>query len=333
MSKLQRANKILVTGVRRSGTTFVGKVLVSAKGTAYYFEPLSRDQGLKYIRRFWYPYFTEENILPHEKEILDKAFIDVQMDFMTTLYGRKHAINGASRWDLVKNLFSNFSDESLKMRLVRVLFRDRSNFESLKNKLKFKTESVVYKDPLASLSASYLSEKYGVKVIVMLKHPYFYYYSMKKQNWGVEPYANFYAQKSLYPIASELIGEVLKRHPNNSALYAITEYMLVYKFLMKERNNPNYYFVRLEDLASNPLEEFKKMFAFAGLQFSDSVHSYIESSTKNKNAVDTSNKSETKRDSKEMLKSWKGKVFEEEMKLVKDLTFEVVKEFYPEEEW
>lgn len=327
-------NKILVTGVRRSGTTFVGKVLAKAPSTSYIFEPLNCDIGIKGFSNIWYPYLSDDSITEEQKELLDCAFNSIKIKFSNTLYGQGRSINNASFFDYLSNVFTNFSEEKLALRIGKTIFKSRSHFEYFRHKYAlFSHENFVFKDPLAALSAGFLSDKYKLKVVVMLKHPYSYFYSMKKQNWGVDPRKNFLGQEDLLPIIEPFVTNALSHYENSIALYSLLEYWVVYKLLLKEISNPNFYFIRLEDIAADPVGKFSDLFKFLELEYSNETIKFIHKSTSENNSTKAKEVSNTIRNSNEVINSWKGKLSTNEMKLTQELCFELSKEFYPKDEW
>lgn len=326
-------NKILIVGARRCGTTFVGKVLSKAQNTNYFFEPFNKDQGIKYLPTVWYPYLTEGNIKTQELEVLDALFFNQKTKYKVSLYNGDFVWWDLNRYDLLRNVFINYSDESLLMRLTRVLFKNRSNYEYYKFKVSKNVKNLIFKDPLASLSTSFLTDRYEFKTVVMLRHPYSYYYSMKKQDWGANPYENFFSQQGLNKMFGERYGEILDTYKNNKKLYSLIEYMIVYNELSQFKDNESYYFLKHEELSLNPNHEFKKVYEFCGLNFNSKIQKYIFDNTKANNKKDTKKVSNTKRDSKSIIYNWKGKISKEEMNLIKELTFDIIKDYYPDEEW
>lgn len=326
-------NKILIVGARRCGTTFVGKVLSKTPNSNYFFEPFNKDQGIKYLPNVWYPYLTEENIKKRESETLDKLFFKQKAKYKVSLYNNDFVWWDLNRYDLIRNVFINFSKEPFFMRLTRVLFKNRSNFEYYKFKFSKNVKNLIFKDPLASLSTDFLVKRYDLKTIVMLRHPYSYYYSMKKQDWGANPYENFFSQQNLSYILDENYNKILNTHEHNKKLYSLIEYMIVYNKLLEFKNDKNYYFLKHEDLSLNPIEEFEKLFMFCGLKYDSKTQNYIHNNTKANNKKDTNKVSNTKRDSRSIINNWKGKITKEEMNLIKGLTFDIIKDYYPDEEW
>jgi hypothetical protein len=105
-------NNILITGPRRSGTTFTGKIISLDKQTGYVNEPFNINYGLKGIRSFLYPYLTESNITEEEKEALDNFFYQKKAEFKFVFNQRSF-----SKLDLLKNIIYNYTKDSFLTRL------------------------------------------------------------------------------------------------------------------------------------------------------------------------------------------------------------------------
>lgn len=330
---MKKVNRIMISGARRSGTTFVGKVMSKQQESAYFFEPFNKDQGAKYLPNLWYPCLNENNIDEYLSRTLDEIYGEQRVSYKVSLYGENYVWWDLNRLDLIKNLFTNFSNEKILMRLARILFKNRSNFEYYKYKLSSNIKNIIYKDPLASLSTELLTNRYHIKNIIMLRHPYSYYYSMKKQGWGANPYENFFSQPEILEKHYRMVDHYLKKYGSSIEIFSLIEYLVVYSQLLKHRGDKNYLFVKHEDLAQEPILTFEKIFKFSHIPFSKKVKDYIYKNTNSSNKSDTKVVSNTKRDSKSLLKNWQGKLNDKELSIIKDITFETVKELYDIEEW
>lgn len=325
-------NKILITGARRSGTTFLGQILGKANNTGYLFEPLNTEVGIKGLSiNDWYPNFTSDNIKKEDSKVLENFFEKLNGSYKVSLGDSKtnNFIYDCKKIDLLKNLFTNVSNEKLLKRFFRVIFKNRGSYEFLKVKLyKWKIKNLVFKDPLAALSSDFLSTKFNMKVIVILRHPASYFYSMKKQNWGMSP-ENFLNQNIQIDKFIKNTNELKTRED-----FSLLEYCIIYQELLKNvKNNKNFILVRHEDICLNPILEIEKIFNLCNLDFSQNVKKIILDYTGDKNVKDTNIKNKTKRDSKEIINSWKKKLSKDDIKKIKYFTFELIKDHYPESEW
>jgi len=184
-------NNILITGPRRSGTTFTGKIISLDKQTGYVNEPFNINYGLRGIRNFLYPYLTESNITEEEKEVLDNFFNLKKAEFKFVFNQRSF-----SRLDLLKNIIYNYTKDSFLTRLGKLIFQNKLNLNFLNAKYNSSYNNLLYKSPFSSLSSYYLAEKYNMKVVVLIRHPAAFYYSMKKRGWHMNP-EDFLKQKTL----------------------------------------------------------------------------------------------------------------------------------------
>lgn len=136
-------NKIVVTGFRRSGTTFVGRMLSVDRSVAYLHEPFNYEEGIKEFGiNYWYPYINEENVTSQQLKILGKLLNLKGIKSKVSLGDAKtgNIKYDGSRLQLFKNIFANFSNESFLRRTARVFLKNRfyqtyiqSKFNPFKN--------------------------------------------------------------------------------------------------------------------------------------------------------------------------------------------------------
>ena len=97
--------------------------------------------------------------------------------------------------------------------------------------------------------------------------------------------------------------------------------------MKKSKYGNDWYFVKHEDLSTDPIVEFNKMFSKIGLTFDADVENYINETTKSKK------QSNLKRNSIENIKTWKKRLSNDEIQRIKIGTDKVWKKFYTENDW
>ena len=118
------------------------------------------------------------------------------------------------------------------------------------------------KDPLALFSAEWLAERFGTRVLVLIRHPAAFAASLLRLNWRFN-FVHFTDQKALLegdlaPLASDL------RAAEQTALPPIREAALLWKCLhvVIRRymvDHADWTFLRLEDIASDPVLCFRNL--------------------------------------------------------------------------
>lgn len=142
------------------------------------------------------------------------------------------------------------------------------------------------------------------QVVVLVRHPAAFVASLKVAKWGFG-FKDLLNQK-------DLIDHHLKDYESQIREYCrvkhdiidqgILLWNIIYSFLdaCKRRYGKKWYYARHEELSLAPVEEFKKMFQFLGLDFTAHVKNFIiQSST-------ASEQSNFKRNSKQTYLPGKG---------------------------
>ena len=102
-------------------------------------------------------------------------------------------------------------------------------------------------------------------------------------------------------------------------------YSVVLTYKIKYSNK--WYFVKHEVLSLNPIDEFNKIFDYLNLPFDENIQEkIIETTTSSKN-------SESHRDSKNNIKTWKKRLNNNEIELIKKGTDPLWRNFYIDEDW
>ena len=209
------------------------------------------------------------------------------------------------------------------------------------------------KDPIAVFSAEWLAQKFNMDVVVLIRHPAAFAGSLKEVKWS-HPFDHFLQQPllmkhHLYEYKSEI--EKFSKNNKNIVDQAILLWNLIHHMILYyQNNNPNWIFVRHEDLSKRPLEEFRNLYNKLNLNFSTDIEEEIKAFSfpnhldrfkplikskikrwKRRLAEDHSDK--RKRNSQSNVWSWQQRLTVDEVKKIKRKTFEIARKFYSEEDW
>lgn len=135
------------------------------------------------------------------------------------------------------------------------------------------------KDPIAVFSAETLASLFDMDVIVTIRHPAAIVNSYKALNWN-HPFSHFLNQP-------ELMEEHLAPFRPEIEEFAKTEYDIVdqtallwklihYMIIKYRETQTEWIFVRYEDLASDPIEGYRKIFDKIKLPISDRTRHVIQ---------------------------------------------------------
>ena len=194
------------------------------------------------------------------------------------------------------------------------------------------------KDPMALFSAEWLARRFGVDVVVMIRHPAAFVGSIKKLNWGFDYERNWLAQDLLmrdllgpwadsfrgYRGEVDLVGEGIVMW---NAMYDVVRGY-------RERH-PDWHFVKYDALADDPGPGFRDLYARLGLRWDERARSEVERSASESNVkeVPAWRRRAINRDSRAAKRTWTQRLTPEEVERVRRGVAGVAASFYADEEW
>jgi Sulfotransferase family len=318
-----RRRPILVTGMARAGTSWIGKVLDTTGKVVYINEPLNlqhppgQSPGVFRARvRHLYPYITEEN-----EDQFRGAFEDT---FALRYHLRSELTANKSPFDVARALKYASS-------FVRGRLRGRRP---------------LLDDPYAALSTAWLVHRFGCQAIVVVRHPAALAASRKRLGWRVD-LRDFLRQPLLArdwlaPLRDE-IDSVASR-PDDIVAQGAVLWRILYSILAEfKRRIPEIVVVRHEDLAYDPVAEFGRLFEATALPFGERareliVRSTTGSHTQHAHAWSVSlrgiSRSGFRRlDSRAHAAGWTRLLRRDEIEQVRAITGDVAALFYSDEDW
>ena len=222
---------ILISGMYRSGTTWVGKVVKSSKNVNYYAEPFNfkiKQNKLLFNDQpnIWFMNLNYINDLNYEK--------------------------GLSM--IINQKFTSLRPKAIKEILYYVKFN-----------LKYRnSKRVLIKDPISIFSADWINKKFSTQNIIIYRKPESFIASLKNNNWHFD-FNNFLKQEEF--VSNELseykqeIDFHSKNH-NKNKNDLISSSVLLWKILAEKiifykKNYPNWKFFSYEDLSNHPQKILK----------------------------------------------------------------------------
>jgi hypothetical protein len=274
----------------------VGKVISTAENTQLFWEPFSPYNLKLYLNLPGKPWFYS---------VTDECSSEFKIR-MTNLIENKFYKNHTNRLNLL--LKYKFSP-----RKIRLLYR-------LSQKKQFYIP--ILKDPLALFSSEWLHDNFETKNIVIVRHPAGFISSLIKNNWSFD-FTNFDRQPAL--LSNELSKFQIKIkeqvHGDNDILnQGILLWNMIHEYIDQlKMKHPEWYFIKLEDLALQPLSEFERIFNYLEIPMTIEVLNMIRKTTS------TSNKTEREkavnlvhRNSKEIIDIWKKRLSKSEQLNIHD---------------
>ena len=292
---------ILVTGSHRSGSTWVGDTITSAKAVRLVGEPFNLKVGYDCPLTYWFEYIDSSTSARKQKKV---------KHYLNSYYEPFHISN-------LKKLFRFYAPDKRRSWLLD--FKSRLH------------DRAIIKDPIALMSAEWLYQTFDWNMVILIRHPAAFVASLKVQDWKF-PFHDLLHQTNLLNTHLRTYAADIQEYANaekdiisQGILLWNIMHSVIYRY--KEKYNSNWYFAKHEDLSLNPIGEFKKMFSYLQLPFDDKVQQHIIDSTKPKE------ESRLKRNAKENIKSWKNRLSLDEIDEIKKGTKDVWRHFYTEEDW
>lgn len=254
---------IFVTGAPRSGTTFVGTVLSTGLHVDYIHEPFNPDCGIRGIDQ---PYLYLEPDEARERAL--RPEIDRLLAYDAPL----------------KTGF--YPNDSRGRRIVKHIVGSRGPWHLRLARLNPFHRFAVVKDPVGCLLTEYLLLRYGMRPIVMVRHPLGFVASVTRLGWS-PALAPLLVQPRLverYFDAADV--DVARRYREGSAVQraAVLWRLLNRVLTVMARAHPEILLVTHETLNEQPLPTFQRLFAHAGLPFVATARRRIEHLTRAANA-------------------------------------------------
>jgi hypothetical protein len=305
------AAPILVTGSHRSGTTWTGRMLAVAPGLGYVHEPFSPRRWPGWSRRpipHWYLHVSREN---------ERHYVPLVEDVLAFRYP---------------------PGSVLRVRSARQAFQVVEEAPwAMWNRLR--GARALVKDPLALMSAEWLAERFGMEVVVMIRHPAAFAGSLLRLDWPRFDFRNWADQPLFMRDLAGPYGEAIRRFdPERQDLLeeAILLWNVLHHVIRGYRDrHPDWVFVRHEDLAEEPVKGFHDLFERLGLEWDGIAERIIvrSSTDASRKEVPAYLHRTVRRDSKAARWTWRDRLTAEDRDRVRAGTAEVAEAFYGDEDW
>jgi Sulfotransferase family len=295
---------ILVTGAHRSGTTWVGKMLALAPGVGYVHEPFNPRFSAGRFER----YFT---VVTAQNEARYAPELEQALTF---------------RYELVSRLRRRHRPKD-----VARTFRDFARALSLR----WRHPRPVMKDPIALLSADWLARRFGMDVVVLIRHPAAFASSLKRLGWR-HSFATFLDDGTIPDVISPYEDEVRKQaqEPGDHLAQAALLWRLLYNAVDGYREqHPDWIFLRHEDASLDPLATFVRLYEQLGLELTAEAKGEIERASAAENPPELATPHAIELDSAASLGRWREELTREEIDTLRERTSDVWPRFYSSEDW
>lgn len=296
---------LLVCGLHRSGTTYVGELLRQANICVVH-EPLNERYGVVGVP-VAYPYLHEDG------GCYAKLIDDV--------------MNLSMAW----NCSANVSTNKLKQYIYAVT-GGRSGLRwsklRIQKSLGMLPAQICLKDPFATLATPYFIKKHAAKAVCMVRHPAAIHYSTEKQGWWFN-IDNLYNQSELIASYAQDIPEQHWQMARESHAASIA---LLWKLMIRVNsplNGNTMLLVRHEDLCISPELEARKICEHLGVLFDEKLAHFVATNSEGASAESAGGKiHDFKRDAKSLPNIWRGRISAEDEGMIREICSKELFEIY-----
>jgi hypothetical protein len=193
------------------------------------------------------------------------------------------------------------------------------------------SKRVLFKDPMALLSAGWLHDRFGLQVICVIRNPLAFTGSLKKMHWGFNFY-DFHKQEHLVKACLPTFAGEIQRfceEPRDIIDQACLLWNILHAVILRHRATyPGWLFLKHEALAQDPLSGFQQIFEYLGLRMTAKVRATIEKHTSISNPVEISSPAYMPRNAKGSLDTWRTRLTASEIERVIHSTKDIARSFY-----
>ena len=247
---------IIISGIPRSGTTALGRILSSIEGFSMIYEPFNLNQGIKDIQ-FNYPY-PGKNISVKQFQSIFNNLIQFRSSFK-------------------KGYLKN---DSTAKRIFKTFFGNESSLSYFKAKKTLNTNQLLIKDPFLLFSSKELCLNH--KVIICYRPLMPLAASFKRMKWDFKEFENlinFFPQNSIKSLRFKACDKI-----SSNVVGAIQFYELFYNYINSINPNKNLYFFSQQEFSTDPIEEITNVFKWLELEVSDKIIQLSQSLNKGKSS-------------------------------------------------
>ena len=247
---------IIISGIPRSGTTPLGKVLSSIEGFSMIYEPFNVNQGINDIN-FNYPY-PGKNISVKEFQSIFNDLVQFKSSFKKGYL--KH--------------------DNYAKKIIKTIFGNESSLSYLKAKRRSTNRQLLIKDPFLLFSSEELCLNH--KVIICYRPLKPLAASFKRMKWDFKEFddlVNFFPTNSIKSYRLQ-VGDKI----SSNVIGAIQFYELFYHYINNINLNENLYFFSQQKFSTNPIEEITNLLNWLELEVSNEIILFSRSLNKGKSS-------------------------------------------------
>ncbi|PSO53971.1 MAG: hypothetical protein BRC37_13340 [Cyanobacteria bacterium QH_3_48_40] len=304
-------NWIFVTGVIRSGTTFAGKVLSLPIEVDNIHEPYREQRAIS----------ARPDLVPYVRPSIDTEEMQKYHEFTKRIFS----------YDLTMRGYYPEKDPWLR-KVTKRLVGSRGPFYLRLAKINVFHKAAVIKDPVSLLLTEYLYLHFGVKPVIVIKHPVSLIASLKRVNWWPHPRELAHEQLIKDYFCDE--ADFMDRSWSTPMLASAAYWRAVHKVLLAQADNyPKWQVVTHEQLCQNPVSTFQHLYEVLGLPWSESVKRRILKLTQGSHSTEARKGvvQDFQRNSANLFEMRRDSLSLEERRAIFEVVEDVALKIYPKE--
>jgi hypothetical protein len=301
---------VLVTGVPRSGTTWVGRTLTLSGELGELYEPFNpaAHQARWFDPPEFYLYVEARNAGRYGDRLTDMSRLHFPLSRIASAGPSPDAMKTALRtWRIARG-----------------------------HRLHDRTAMV--KDPLALFSTQWLAAEVGFRPVILVRHPAAFVSSVLRVGWQVRFGSWLRQPLPMDSLLAPWAEQIARAHDadrdlirDGALLWAVCN-----DVVRRWRDeHPDWLVVRHEDLAADPERAFAALYGALGLSWNETVADAIGASTNPRNPAEISSgaQHELTRDSRSIAALWRSRLSDTEIRVIRSITSEVGQAFYGDDMW
>jgi hypothetical protein len=192
------------------------------------------------------------------------------------------------------------------------------------------------KDPIALLSAEWLADRFGMEVVVLVRHPAAFAASLKRLGWSHD-FGSFVVDGRLPEAVRKYEAEIREQsqRPGDVFAQASLLWRILYGAVEGYRaRHPEWTYLRHEDASADPLGTFELLYSKLGLELAPRARREIERATSaSDNPAELRSPHDVKLASAASLGRWRTHLTPGEIESLRESTRDVWPSFYTDEDW
>jgi hypothetical protein len=191
--------------------------------------------------------------------------------------------------------------------------------------------AAVIKDPMAGLTTGFLNREFGVRPVVIVRHPVSLAASLRRLGWFPELY-DFQLQPDLIDDFLQEENDILDRTWANRLLESMAHWRLLHRVLLDQASrNGGWIVITHEELSAEPLTVFRRLYRDLDLPWSAFVANKIQSLTQQNGKIHAQNGrvQDFQRDSARIFEARRNEIPVDLRRTIFEITFDVACDLYP----